>query len=810
MEETRKTTKDSTERFGNNKENIIVHKLKMINNEQNFEERKMTIKQKEDQNNQKTTKENAKVLNIETEKRNNQPFFNHTPNMQKRIETETSEQIIERNQKQLQPVKINEISTYNRKKGKVENKKKRKKNKNKDKLSISIAYNNIQGKLNNEKQMLNNLAATNKWDVIGLTETHHKQGQKTTKLQGYNCFERNREGTNKKGGGLAIYIKNTFEAFEISTVSEDEIADNVNQEIMWLKITGTESCIIGLIYLASNDTDNTNDKIMTKLNEDTEIWKKETNNIIIMGDFNGHIHKDEGGPQIKHKTNRNGKLLIDYIKHNNLRLLNSEKVCQGTWTWMRADQKSVVDYILATEATDITEIRIDDTGEKWSIGSDHSWIVSKIKFCPSINTTKTKSEVIRWKIHEKSNWKPFTQKLKIQILEWEQEYNQDLDLENKLDSGYTAFINTLKQVADEVFGRKIEQFKTRKPQKVNKLIKQRNLAAKRWKKANKINNIKELRKQWNKLQTLKSKCRRKILKHKEKVRNDRWLNTKEKISNQNQQWKNMKPDKSQNIDRLLVKGKEITDRKEITTEIQQYLQELGKESRGNDPENINREIPQEKKKLDNADQNNLMKPISTEEVIRAIQNTKKGKAVGLDSIPNEFFKESKEVITLPLVKLFNTMLTIQQTPPDWGSERLTLLHKKGDRRILDNYRGISISSNIGKLFGRILEKRLSRILEDKQILSEMQNGFRPGRGTCDNIFILHNIMELKRQRNKPIYLAFIDLKKAYDRIWRKGLWECLKSYNLGEKFIKVIQQLYNNHKKKSKIIMYPPNGLTVK
>ena len=42
------------------------------------------------------------------------------------------------------------------------------------------------------------------------------------------------------------------------------------------------------------------------------------------------------------------------------------------------------------------------------------------------------------------------------------------------------------------------------------------------------------------------------------------------------------------------------------------------------------------------------------------------------------------------------------------------------------------------------------------------------------------------------------MKKAYDRIWRKGLWECLKSYNLGEKFIKVIQQLYNNHKKKIK------------
>ena len=47
-----------------------------------------------------------------------------------------------------------------------------------------------------------------------------------------------------------------------------------------------------------------------------------------------------------------------------------------------------------------------------------------------------------------------------------------------------------------------------------------------------------------------------------------------------------------------------------------------------------------------------------------------------------------------------------------------------------------------------------------------------------------------------MYVIFIDFKKAYDRVWREGLWERLRQIGIGEKTVRMIQTLYRDHKRK--------------
>lgn len=102
--------------------------------------------------------------------------------------------------------------------------------------------------------------------------------------------------------------------------------------------------------------------------------KEQNKDIIIIGDFNGHIHSNDGGSQELHETNENGRLLIDLIRSHNLTLIYSSENCKGTCTWIRANQKAVVDYVLTNKSASESNqnLVIDDTSKNWTIGSDHS------------------------------------------------------------------------------------------------------------------------------------------------------------------------------------------------------------------------------------------------------------------------------------------------------------------------------------------------------------------------------------------------------------------------------------------------------
>ena len=188
-------------------------------------------------------------------------------------------------------------------------------------------------------------------------------------------------------------------------------------------------------------------------------------------------------------------------------------------------------------------------------------------------------------------------------------------------------------------------------------------------------------------------------------------------------------------------------------------------------------------------------PFTCKEVKNSISDLKIHKNEGTDLILNEFIKYGSGVILKTLVKLFNKILNVGVFPESWNLSLLSSIHKSGDPTDPGNYRGISVCSCLGKLFNRLLQKRLDNFLENNNLLSPNQTGFRKGFRTTDNIFILKTVINKYLNRcNGKVFVCFVDFKKAFDSVWRQALLFKLLDKGIGGNFYKIIKHIYSNTK----------------
>lgn len=101
-------------------------------------------------------------------------------------------------------------------------------------------------------------------------------------------------------------------------------------------------------------------------------------------------------------------------------------------------------------------------------------------------------------------------------------------------------------------------------------------------------------------------------------------------------------------------------------------------------------------------------------------------------------------------------------------------------------------SVVGKVYGRILIMCVRKIIDE--MISEEQCGFRIGRDCLDQVFLLRRVSEKARERERKVYVAFLDLGKVYDCVNRKGLWKVPQMHGLGGKLLNNIKSFCVNSK----------------
>ena len=185
----------------------------------------------------------------------------------------------------------------------------------------------------------------------------------------------------------------------------------------------------------------------------------------------------------------------------------------------------------------------------------------------------------------------------------------------------------------------------------------------------------------------------------------------------------------------------------------------------------------------------LDSPISEEEVEAAIHSLKNKKAPGVDGILNEMLKSSLHVIKPFIIRLFNQIWDTGIFPKEWQTSIIIPLHKKGKQEDPNNYRGISLISNVCKCFTFIINNRLKKWAYRNNIIVEEQAGYRAGYSTIDQFFVLYGVIQRVLARKK-MYVCFVDFQKAYDTVDRKQLWKVLTNQKVSSKMVSCLMSMY--------------------
>ena len=160
--------------------------------------------------------------------------------------------------------------------------------------------------------------------------------------------------------------------------------------------------------------------------------------------------------------------------------------------------------------------------------------------------------------------------------------------------------------------------------------------------------------------------------------------------------------------------------------------------------------------------------VSEEEVRSIIHSLPLKKAAGPDHVTNEHLKFGGSILPPILSSLFNAILISGHIPTPFKLGLIIPIPKGHDKdlSIPTNYRGITLLSVIGKVFEKVL---LHRVSDQQAHLNPLQGGFRPGFSCLHSAFILQEAISSVRERKKKVFVAFLDVKKAFDTVWHEGL-----------------------------------------
>lgn len=534
--------------------------------------------------------------------------------------------------------------------------------------------------------------------------------------------------------------------------------------------------------------------------------------ILIMGDFNARVGVEQttSAPSVvgKHtvdKQNQNGRRLVDFCLFNGFVITNTffphNVVHQTTWMHPKTKKWHMLDYVLVNHKfrNSIHDVRAH-RGATGGIGTDHHLLRAKIRI--HLKCRKKKAETNQLKLdYGKLNNEKVVAEFQAELLKYRnntKKNSKDLPVNEK----FTHFTGYLHEHSKKYFANGQKYQKNTKEWFTQEIAEIVNKKAKAYVEWQRHRGMREENKYRNEYRTLA-----KIVKNKVEARQyEYWEELSIEIENA---VKDHDPATAFQVIRRLrgsgmntehiaihdKDGNSLMNSEDRLNRWREYFEEMFNVETVVDEWAL-QQIPQpplDPKEL------SLQDAVPTiEEVMKAIQQIKNRKAPGKDGIPIELLKVGGRPLAEWLHEIICDVWEQEVMIKDWTEAILIRLYKnKGDKRICDNYRGISLLVVAEKVFARILLNRVQRML-DKKLLEE-QAGFRAGRSTLDQVFILRTVMERSREFNQPLHICFIDLQKAYDSVDRQTLWRISRAYGISDKMIRMIRLLYEDTRAKVRI-----------
>ena len=598
-----------------------------------------------------------------------------------------------------------------------------------------------------KKVELENILHEEQVHVCCLQETHLNEDV-AFKVRGFQCYRSDRK--NRKKGGVLTLVRNN-----ISTCQFEEYMEGAEYQMLHLRTASTEFHLLN--YYCPSDRPLALASIPIK------------ERLIVCGDFNSHSqswgydHMDSRGEELENWQDDNKLILVNQPK----------------------DQPTF--YSRAWHTTSTPDLAFHSSDLEWNItrvvgkqlgGSDHRPVFLTVEN----QLIRESSTLSRWN-YKKADWTMYKHRTSVLTVG----LSTDKDINKVVDE----FSRCIKQAAFETIPRGARKHYTPYWSSELELL---------------HNNVEISRKQaettpsqehHNKYQHAKAIFQRAKL----QARRRSWKEKTESLNferDTRKVWKLVKqlndegtgrnPKIALNKDGNTLTGKQAADH---------FADSFAKDSNIEISPMKQREIREEKQ---NAEQDEtipeVMKtPITFKELELAISKLKLRKSPGADGVSNEMIKNLGTAAKAKLLQIYNNCWILGQVPQTWREAIMIPLSKPGkDSSAASNYRPISLTSCLCKTMERIINLRLQWYLESENILVSQQAGFRQCYSTEDQATYLSQEIEDAFQDKKLVLATWIDLRKAFDKVWKEGLLKKLRNCRIKGRMYKWIKAYLHNRK----------------
>jgi hypothetical protein len=576
---------------------------------------------------------------------------------------------------------------------------------------------------------LNEYLIKSNLDIIALNETNLKKTHNFDFNQ-YNII-RNDNETRRKGG-IAIIVKKelNYEQIEINSANE--------MEILAIEITNTDKPILIISIYARP-------RVKLSLEPLTDVFKK-YKEIIILGDFNS-THKN----WYCRNKNQNGEILNNFINKYDLHIANTNEP-----TFKRS--LNILDLCITTKKA-IENIENFETCD--SIESDHKMI--KLSYRTATNS------------HHNSSRRKYA------IVDWKK-YTATLDNE-QITNKYQDAVNIdekaelLTKLMLEAYENAKIFFRTRSkpkilPANVLEKIKQRRRLRREFMNTRNPSLKTEINR-------IKKEIDEAIAEKKRNSWNDLCEKAKKQIVPTKQIWNkikniNQRTENTNRYHKIIVPNIQNPTNLDIANEFGKSLNK----TLFVDPHDFkhNREANNHVHKQQDIIE--ILTKISFKEFENVIKNLKRKSATGPDNIQYNHIKNSPKSFKQLILDLFNLSLEQGLLPEKWKTAKIIMIPKPNKPLTeINSYRPISLTSCFAKCLEKFIQNRIVTFLDQHNILSPHQSGFRKNHSTKDHILQLTN--DIINNFNKYEYTGAVmfDLEKAFDKVWHQGLLYKLKQIN---------------------------------
>lgn len=657
-------------------------------------------------------------------------------------------------------------------------------------------------------------------DIIGVSETHLTGNRTMPRVPGYTWFGLNCKKTGQKGhasGGVGFLVSDAIVPL-VSSLKSD------HDDQLWIQVhlRGRFSKLfVGCVYMPVDGVEvEQRAEAVSALGESVAKLASK-GEVVILGDFNArigsHTNPRVGASEDK-EVNSNGRALLEFMDGHDLTTANAQAPdgCgDGDYTYVRHEQKTqsdkrtVIDHILVSRELGplVSCYAVDKV---WDL-SDHRLVWTSLRDVTSIGRRYPAVPQHRpWKLE------------RLRSVEVAHKYRvaMDRELEAVLESGALQGDNL--EAAWEAVARAFENTNTTVLGRKH-IVKGRSV---RWFTPDIRDAARKRRALYKKFKACRTQASwAKFVEQRKLVGN---LVRAAKKSDWIEFNKQLDVDRGRIPKRFWSKVKGILNgaRPRISKPIKddagdvavtidrkleawaQHYEKLGRPT--DDEELFDHEwfslVEQEVDDMEvSAEVSPVDADVTSAEVMGAIRKLKAGKAAGRDGIRPEMLKAAivklpnvegndaaKPVIPQVLAQLFTMCLKQMSTPESFRRGQVVSIFKDGDELDRGNYRGITLLSVIGKLMTRILADRLLGMAEEKEWLVDAQGAFRQSRRTEDNALVLMQALMNRRMKGLPTFVLFLDLRKAYDTVWRKGLLHHLHRLGIRGRFFGLLREMYRD------------------